>query len=125
MFVGVHARRKDYKHHLKVMISGKLVTKKYFEDAMNYFKKKYRDDHVLFIMVSDDANWMKTMFSASQFEVAFSSTAHGYCQELTNCHRYPEAGFFVLRPNQKLQLLENYRIRSLGRSFGFCRSFCI
>ena len=78
MFVGVHARRKDYKHHLKVMISGKLVTKKYFEDAMNYFKKKYRDDHVLFIMVSDDANWMKTMFSASQFEVAFSSTGHRF-----------------------------------------------
>ena len=73
MFVGVHARRKDYKHHLKVMISGKLVTKMYFEDAMNYVKKKYRDDHVLFIMVSDDANWMKTMFSASQFEVAFRS----------------------------------------------------
>ena len=78
MFVGVHARRKDYKRHLKVMISGKLVTKIYFEDAMNYFKKKYRDDHVLFIMVSDDANWMKTMFSESQFEVAFSSTGHRF-----------------------------------------------
>ena len=81
VFVGVHARRKDYKHHLKVMISGKLVTKMYFEDAMNYVQKKYRDDHVLFIMVSDDANWMKTMFSGSKFSVAFSSTAHGYCQD--------------------------------------------
>ena len=85
MFVGVHARRADYKYHLKVTASGKLVTKMYFEDAMNYVKKKYSDDHVLFIMVSDDANWMKTTFSGSQFELAFSSIAHGYCQQLTNC----------------------------------------
>ena len=85
MFVGVHARRADYKYHLKVTASGKLVTKMYFEDAMNYVKKKYRDDHVLFIMVSDDANWMKTMFRGSQFDLAFSSTAHRYSQELTNC----------------------------------------
>ena len=85
MFVGVHARRTDYSYHLKVMRSGKLVTKLYFEDAMNYVRKKYRDDHVLFIMVSDDAKWMKTMFRGSQFDLAFSSTAHGYCQDLTNC----------------------------------------
>ena len=85
MFVGVHARRTDYKSHLKKWRSGKLVTKMYFEDAMNYVRKKYRDDHVLFIMVSDDANWMKTMFRGSQFDLAFSSTAHEYCQELTNC----------------------------------------
>ena len=85
MFVGVHARRTDYKYHLKVMRSGKLVTKMYFKDAMNYVRKKYRNDHVLFIMVSDDANWMKNMFRGSQFDLAFSSTAHGYCQELTNC----------------------------------------
>ena len=81
MFVGVHARRTDYKSHLERWRSGKLVTKMYFEDAMNYVRKKYRDDHVLFIMVSDDANWMKNMFSGSQFAVAFSSTAHGYCQD--------------------------------------------
>ena len=78
VFVGVHARRRDYKHHLQVLISGKLVTKKYFEDAMNHIKEKYRDEHVLFIMVSDDANWMKTMFSESQFEVVFSSTGHRF-----------------------------------------------
>ena len=43
MFVGVHARRTDYKRHLKVLVSGKLVTKKYFEDAMTFIKDKYRD----------------------------------------------------------------------------------
>ena len=43
VFVGVHARRTDYKRHLKVLISGKLVTKKYFEDAMTFIKDKYRD----------------------------------------------------------------------------------
>ena len=44
VFVGVHARRTDYKHHLKVLISGKLVTKKYFEDAMVYIKDKHREE---------------------------------------------------------------------------------
>ena len=78
MFVGVHARRKDYKHHLKVLISGNLVTKKYFEDAMSFLLKKYRNDHILFILVSDDARWMKNMFDGSQFEVTFSSTAHRF-----------------------------------------------
>ena len=42
MIVGVHARRTDYKHHLKVLLGGKLVTKKYFEDAMVHMKEKYR-----------------------------------------------------------------------------------
>ena len=44
---------------------------------------------------------------------------HGHFSEI------PRSGFFVLRPNQKLRLLENYRIGSLGRSFGFCQSFSI
>ena len=42
VIVGVHARRTDYKHHLKVLLGGKLVTKKYFEDAMAHMKEKYR-----------------------------------------------------------------------------------
>ena len=42
MIVGVHARRTDYKYHLKVLLGGKLVTKKYFEDAMAHMKEKYR-----------------------------------------------------------------------------------
>ena len=42
VMVGVHARRTDYKHHLNVLLGGKLVTKKYFEDAMAHIKEKYR-----------------------------------------------------------------------------------
>ena len=42
VIVGVHARRTDYKNHLNVLLGGKLVTKKFFEDAMAHIKGKYR-----------------------------------------------------------------------------------
>ena len=38
----------------------------------------YRENHVLFVMASDDANWIKSMFNGSDFDVAFTSSAHRY-----------------------------------------------
>ena len=75
VFVGVHVRRTDYEAHMKEKMIGKPVTKKYFESAMMWFKKRYNDSKVIFLMASDDTEWTKKMFQ-ERSDVIFASSGY-------------------------------------------------
>lgn len=61
VFIGVHVRRTDYFHHLKVVNNiTKWANHNYFFKAMKYFEKKYSS--VVFVVVSDDPEWCLKVF---------------------------------------------------------------
>ncbi|XP_019767909.2 galactoside alpha-(1,2)-fucosyltransferase 2 [Dendroctonus ponderosae] len=59
-FIGVHVRRTDYVNYLKTSYHSKPATSQYFQNAMNYFKKKF--SNCIFIYVSDDPTWCFNQF---------------------------------------------------------------
>ena len=54
-YVGVHVRRTDYMHHLKVLYNASPVNADYFLRHMNIYRNKYQ--RVLFVVLSDDPEW--------------------------------------------------------------------
>lgn len=59
-FVGIHVRRMDYSVWLKNKVNGRLLSKLYFTQAMQYFREKYQN--VAFVVASDDRQWITQMF---------------------------------------------------------------
>ena len=72
--VGVHVRRMDYSLWLEKKVNGRLLSKLYFEKAMQYFKNRYQN--VTFIVASDDKTWCRQMFS-SRSDVIFTPRKPG------------------------------------------------
>ena len=75
VFVGVHVRRTDYEEHMKELLHGSLVTMGYFDAAMTWFQKRYKDSKVIFVLVSDDSEWTRKMFQQRR-DVVFASSGH-------------------------------------------------
>lgn len=50
----------DYSIWLKQKVHGRLLSKQYFNAAMNDFRLKY--PNVIFVVSSDDKDWIKDMF---------------------------------------------------------------
>ena len=50
----------DYSVWLKNKVNGRLLSKLYFTEAMDRFRRKY--SNVVFIVASDDREWCKKMF---------------------------------------------------------------
>ncbi len=75
IFVGVHVRRTDYSIYLKNKVNGRMLTKLYFANAMDYFVKKFIDKKVVFVFSSDDTPWCKKMFGKRE-DVVFTQQTH-------------------------------------------------
>ena len=76
VFVGIHIRRTDYKKHIHKQLGGSsLVTKMYFDTAMAFFKEKYRNSRVIFVLATDDEEWSRRMFQEHS-DVVFASSGH-------------------------------------------------
>ena len=67
-------RRMDYSLWLEKKVNGRLLSKLYFEKAMQYFIDRYQN--VTFIIASDDKNWCRQMFS-SRSDVIFTPRKPG------------------------------------------------
>eukprot|EP00095_Tigriopus_kingsejongensis_P002065 maker-scaffold177_size283923-snap-gene-1.31 protein:Tk02065 transcript:maker-scaffold177_size283923-snap-gene-1.31-mRNA-1 annotation:"galactoside 2-alpha-l-fucosyltransferase 2-like" len=59
--ISVHNRRTDYKSHLQYWYQGLLVTKAYFDRAMDLQKRSW-GNQTLFVMASDDPKWLLRQF---------------------------------------------------------------
>ena len=75
--MGVHIRRTDYGPHMTEMRMGNFATKKYFEAAIEWMQTRYLARKVIFVMVSDDPEWMRKMFH-QRSDVVFASSGHRY-----------------------------------------------
>eukprot|EP00094_Tigriopus_californicus_P006523 TCALIF_06280-PA protein Name:"Similar to Fut2 Galactoside 2-alpha-L-fucosyltransferase 2 (Mus musculus)" AED:0.00 eAED:0.00 QI:48/1/1/1/1/1/4/20/356 len=69
VWVGVHVRRTNYKHHLNVTQNGTLVTLEYFQRAMVKLKEtlkvsnpSFDPSNLVYVVSSDDVPWIKTNF---------------------------------------------------------------
>ena len=76
--VGVHVRRMDYSVWLEKKVNGRLLSKLYFQKAMDYFRQKYAttQSNVTFIVASDDKTWCREMFKDSP-DVVFTPRKPG------------------------------------------------
>ena len=76
--VGVHVRRMDYSVWLEKKVNGRLLSKLYFQKAMDYFRDKYTtaQSNVTFIVASDDKTWCREMFKDSP-DVVFTPRKPG------------------------------------------------
>ena len=85
-FVGVHVRRGDYQKRWLEIFEGVPVNMEYFRQAVQYFRKKYKN--VIFVAISDDRSWCTENLS-SQFGIyvpeAAPSPAHDLAI-LSNCN---------------------------------------
>ena len=72
--VGVHVRRTDYSVWLEKKVNGRLLSKLYFQKAMDYFRDKY--SNVIFILASDDKTWTREMFKDAS-DVVFTPRKPG------------------------------------------------
>ena len=65
----------DYKKWLSWRHEGELVSKKYVEESMNFFRGKYQTEttDVLFVMASDDSKWVEDNFGHEN-DVVLTST---------------------------------------------------
>ncbi|XP_067861394.1 galactoside alpha-(1,2)-fucosyltransferase 2-like [Heptranchias perlo] len=69
-YVGVHVRRGDYVSVMPRMWKGVTGDKKYLEQAMAYFRNKYKD--VVFVVTSNGIDWCRKNIDASKGDVYFS-----------------------------------------------------
>lgn len=74
LFVGVHARRTDYREFLRINWGGHTVSKLFFTHAMETYRARYPRQKFLFLVVSDDVRWIKRMFRDEE-EVVLAMTA--------------------------------------------------
>ena len=63
IFVGVHIRRTDYLEHVKKHYLGHIASTKFYTDAMDIFRQKFRWQKCDFIIVSDDIKWSEKHLS--------------------------------------------------------------
>jgi len=56
IFVGIHNRRSDF-HFLMKNYNGKLVDNKYFDKAMDFFRRKF--SNAIFVVATDDYDWAR------------------------------------------------------------------
>eukprot|EP00095_Tigriopus_kingsejongensis_P007735 maker-scaffold200_size264178-snap-gene-1.17 protein:Tk07735 transcript:maker-scaffold200_size264178-snap-gene-1.17-mRNA-1 annotation:"galactoside 2-alpha-l-fucosyltransferase 3-like" len=61
--IGVHARRGDYAKHLRKICQGVLPTEHYYRLAMDLMRKDFGRLKTMFIMVSDEPDWIRKHFS--------------------------------------------------------------
>ncbi|XP_042881447.1 galactoside alpha-(1,2)-fucosyltransferase 2-like [Penaeus japonicus] len=57
VLVGFHIRRTDYEKHAKKMFGATLPGEKYFQRALDYYRKKF-SNNVLFVAASDDMDFI-------------------------------------------------------------------
>ncbi|XP_051890093.1 galactoside alpha-(1,2)-fucosyltransferase 2-like [Pristis pectinata] len=69
-YIGVHVRRGDYVKVMPKVWKGVIGDKNYLEQAMSYFRNKYKD--AFFIVVSNGINWCRENIDASKGDVYFS-----------------------------------------------------
>uniref|UniRef100_A0A8D0HFV2 L-Fucosyltransferase n=1 Tax=Sphenodon punctatus TaxID=8508 RepID=A0A8D0HFV2_SPHPU len=69
-YVGVHVRRGDYVWVMPNKWKGVVADKGYLENAMNYFREKYRDP--IFVVTSNGMSWCKENIDASKGDVYFA-----------------------------------------------------
>ncbi|XP_064415626.1 galactoside alpha-(1,2)-fucosyltransferase 2-like [Latimeria chalumnae] len=69
-FIGVHVQRGDYVHVMPNIWKGVIGDKAYFEQAMNYFRKKY--NNTVFVVTSNGMDWCKKNIDTSRGDVYFS-----------------------------------------------------
>uniref|UniRef100_UPI00398F34AC galactoside alpha-(1,2)-fucosyltransferase 2-like n=1 Tax=Pristiophorus japonicus TaxID=55135 RepID=UPI00398F34AC len=69
-YVGVHVRRGDYVNVMPNVWKGVVADKKYLENAMAYFRNKYKD--VVFAVTSNGMDWCKKNINDSKGDVFFS-----------------------------------------------------
>ncbi|XP_041059067.1 galactoside alpha-(1,2)-fucosyltransferase 2-like [Carcharodon carcharias] len=68
-YVGVHVRRGDYVHVMPQVWKGVIADRNYLEQAMFYFRNKYKD--VVFIVTSNGIDWCRENIDASKGDVYF------------------------------------------------------
>ncbi|XP_072097459.1 galactoside alpha-(1,2)-fucosyltransferase 2-like [Mobula birostris] len=69
-YIGVHVRRGDYVRVMRKVWKGVIGDKKYLEQAMSYFRNKYKD--AVFIVVSNGIDWCRKNIDVSKGDVYFS-----------------------------------------------------
>lgn len=65
VFVGLHARRTDYKEYSKTVLKKSIVGKSYYKDAMESFREDFPSSDVFFLAVSDDLDWVRRSLGSS------------------------------------------------------------
>jgi hypothetical protein len=77
IFVGVHARRNDFKDWMKTLGHGGFVaSQKFYLSAMEFYQNKYdsSSSKTVFIMASDEDQWCRKMFG-NMSDVVFTSSS--------------------------------------------------
>ncbi|XP_043915593.1 galactoside alpha-(1,2)-fucosyltransferase 2-like isoform X2 [Protopterus annectens] len=103
-FVGVHVRRGDYVNVMPQHWRGVIGDKAYFEKAMDYFRKKYRN--VVFVVTSNGMDWCRENLDNSRGDLFFIGDGN------------------ESSPGRDLSILVhcNHTIMSIG-TFGFWASY--
>ncbi|XP_078090761.1 galactoside alpha-(1,2)-fucosyltransferase 2-like [Mustelus asterias] len=68
-YVGIHVRRGDYVHVMPKVWKGVIADRNYLEQAMFYFRNKYKD--VVFIVMSNGLDWCRKNIDASKGDIYF------------------------------------------------------
>lgn len=76
VFVGLHARRTDYKKYSKTVLKKNIVGKSYYLNAMDSFREDFPSQSVLFLAVSDDLEWVRRSLGSSPGLVLAGSQDH-------------------------------------------------
>ena len=67
LLVGVHFRGTDYAAILKWKEKRKDISSKYYQKAFNFFRQKFDDRKVLFLVVTDDIKLAKFTLNGEIF----------------------------------------------------------
>ncbi|XP_043915655.1 galactoside alpha-(1,2)-fucosyltransferase 2-like [Protopterus annectens] len=70
-FVGVHVRRGDYVSIMANIWKGVVGDQAYFQKAMDFFRKKYRD--AVFVVATNGFDWCKKNIDTSKGDVYFTA----------------------------------------------------
>ena len=52
---------------------GKVVSKLFYESAMDWFTAKFSDENIIFVVISDDMSWCAKMFGDRMDVILVSS----------------------------------------------------
>ncbi|XP_059842821.1 galactoside alpha-(1,2)-fucosyltransferase 2-like [Hypanus sabinus] len=69
-YIGVHVRRGDYVNVMPKVWKGVIGDKIYLEQAMSYFRNKYKN--AFFVVVSNGIDWCRANIDVSKGDVYFS-----------------------------------------------------
>jgi len=81
VLVGVHFRGTDFAAIMKATKKRPDVTERFYQKAFDFYRKKFSDKKLLFLVVSDEPKMAEYILKGKTFDIVFTIGEVAYCYQ--------------------------------------------